>query len=1278
VENGAAYKTVLEEYASPAFIKRARVSYGSLFEGGLDIFEEDGSVKGKGRKRTRFGRPSGAWRYTSQSPSPEPEGPEAEAMNGAVPNNAAVASSPAGPPQMLDEGVQTVEFETRPGPLPTALDIGPSDRPLESTPILSSMEGIPPLSTEIPTQTAPPAEGLTKSATPFGPSLFGSYTPNTEAFGAPLFPTATSAASFGASEIQMPLGDQVRFGFAGPPVSPFTPQAPKAIAQLYPEVLLEQPIHLAPAPTADSAQPSQEPSAPTGNRLEEPLPMPAVEPQIYTQLPVWPISSETLDAKDVEAHVPAEAALQSGGPSSIGDNDVSLSAAIPSDIPREVDDYGYNNRRYQNEAEEAMVGMEEGLPEEYNDGQYEDDDGVEDEEAEFDEEEANQAGDDYDMRNYTDVDDDQEGFEGYDDQQMDTHDGAQVFDDGEVSYDEGDEEDESDYDEDEEPEPAAPSLRPATSAAPVVIDLISDSEDEEPAAPPQQHVQQPSIYYPVLPPANVANLGWGPSGAKPEPSPPAGLANQLSQQPLSEERADASDFGSADGQFAPHGGDATMQLDEGSPSYGIASEESGEDDAEDVAQHSQSEKSDVEAEGSIDNGPETPFKGLSEEIQSDDEMADDVAPSNPLEDEDETDGAFQSELLDTGKTTTLFFSQTTSVVGISSQAVRESYGQGEDGNLAQTATAGEKILAKFAVEDKLTETPTREVREKESSYRREAAPSSPPLSQPLASQERQYQGSVPSSPIAPQILPKGLSTQLPTPFATQPSELSELAETALYGFEAEAETHREVDGEAESDEEDVEIGAESSKEGPQSLGHSDNIQEADITEAVTVLASGALPQAPTLIEGPEASERESPKRTPSPKIAGEAVVEADAVDPVDTADEKRDHQTVVRLPPPPSEIKDIEISERLPEVMEVDGEEITVVQLPLAEEAEAEAEDPVNKAREVPVPEPETSTQEGIPSEVAGSDGEAVAREVPLRHNADVRSPPRPSDSKSEIGDDTPKPHETRRATRGRPKKGGTSTKAASKPQPQPEPVADASIELARGSRRGRRGQKQDDAAPLTVTPTTTFRRSPTPEVPDASLQLANASLLPPSKAIKARPEISVLKSELTKGLRTGLSWCLALEKLSHNVGKRGEFVAIATTDSTVPERTKARQFAISFSITDASTGPSTVVETQIYRAHKDSLPTVKAGDGVLLRNFEITALTNRGWGLRSHEESSYVVFGESDNSGPPQIKGPPVEDIDAEKDYVARLKDWYALLDSAKLTSANNKVAAGGATKKK
>lgn len=63
------------EYTSPAFIKRARVSYGSLFEGGFDIFDEEEPPRSakKKKRRSLFNMNPTSWRYASRSPSPEVE-----------------------------------------------------------------------------------------------------------------------------------------------------------------------------------------------------------------------------------------------------------------------------------------------------------------------------------------------------------------------------------------------------------------------------------------------------------------------------------------------------------------------------------------------------------------------------------------------------------------------------------------------------------------------------------------------------------------------------------------------------------------------------------------------------------------------------------------------------------------------------------------------------------------------------------------------------------------------------------------------------------------------------------------------------------------------------------------------------------------------------------------------------------------------------------------------------------------------------------------------------
>ncbi|CAD6451860.1 8dac0915-0fd9-4341-833b-f3f4db050a0a [Sclerotinia trifoliorum] len=96
-----------EEYFSPVFLKRERISYGSMFEEGYDPFEEgDGSVRGRGRKRTRL---STTWRFTSRSPSPSPEVEEPVA----APSEHDIQEPASQPvPAMTDEGVQTMVEET--------------------------------------------------------------------------------------------------------------------------------------------------------------------------------------------------------------------------------------------------------------------------------------------------------------------------------------------------------------------------------------------------------------------------------------------------------------------------------------------------------------------------------------------------------------------------------------------------------------------------------------------------------------------------------------------------------------------------------------------------------------------------------------------------------------------------------------------------------------------------------------------------------------------------------------------------------------------------------------------------------------------------------------------------------------------------------------------------------------------------------------------------------------------------------------------------------------
>ncbi|KDN65071.1 hypothetical protein CSUB01_04946 [Colletotrichum sublineola] len=102
-----------DEYASPAFLKRARMSYGSLFDGGIDILDEDVAAIARAKKRPKIGRYSEVWKYASQSPSPEPENPEEKSEDTPMVKEQPAVATPSRP-KMVDDGCQTIERDVSP------------------------------------------------------------------------------------------------------------------------------------------------------------------------------------------------------------------------------------------------------------------------------------------------------------------------------------------------------------------------------------------------------------------------------------------------------------------------------------------------------------------------------------------------------------------------------------------------------------------------------------------------------------------------------------------------------------------------------------------------------------------------------------------------------------------------------------------------------------------------------------------------------------------------------------------------------------------------------------------------------------------------------------------------------------------------------------------------------------------------------------------------------------------------------------------------------------
>lgn len=244
---------------------------------------------------------------------------------------------------------------------------------------------------------------------------------------------------------------------------------------------------------------------------------------------------------------------------------------------------------------------------------------------------------------------------------------------------------------------------------------------------------------------------------------------------------------------------------------------------------------------------------------------------------------------------------------------------------------------------------------------------------------------------------------------------------------------------------------------------------------------------------------------------------------------------------------------------------------------------------------------------------------------------------------------------------------------------------------------KKENARPVTPTKTDNGparqRREPVspkvildarapPKGHDASIELALESLESPKKPQHdlRKPPVADLKLRLSRALRTELSEFTALKVLRYHLNQKLDVLAVATTTPDEPQRAKngPRHCQITFNITDPSIAPSGVTEVQIFRPYKDALPTIQAGEGILLRNFQVISIKSRGFGLRSvqDEGSSWAVF--KDN-GEPEVRGPPVEFGDSEKNHVIALKAWYGTLDSAalaKISRANGDKAGAGVGK--
>jgi hypothetical protein len=206
---------------------------------------------------------------------------------------------------------------------------------------------------------------------------------------------------------------------------------------------------------------------------------------------------------------------------------------------------------------------------------------------------------------------------------------------------------------------------------------------------------------------------------------------------------------------------------------------------------------------------------------------------------------------------------------------------------------------------------------------------------------------------------------------------------------------------------------------------------------------------------------------------------------------------------------------------------------------------------------------------------------------------------------------------------------------------------------------------------------SATPDV-DGDQSIVSATETPSSRrsalAEVDQKSITDHKLKLNKDLRVTLVHLTALKVLRNVPGKNLDVMGLVTMQPAAARRPKhgPRDYMLSFNITDQSMSPSQVIVVHIFRPHIESLPVVRPGDAVLLRQFCVVAMQDRGFGLRTGETSSWAVLEHDREDELPQIKGPPVELSDAEMAHGALLRTWYAALDDKskdKIQKANQKV---------
>ncbi|KAL2177981.1 uncharacterized protein P884DRAFT_242113 [Thermothelomyces heterothallicus CBS 202.75] len=1487
-----------DEYPSPAFVKRARLSYGALFEGGFDIFEEDGGFKGRGRKRARFGRNSNTWRYSSQSPSPEPTSLVSDAMDEDTPESVALRPSPT--PQTVDEACQTVEVEMAPAaqgatsttvqqeektptppqtPVPAPLGTAvraqegrtpepnpvhqierppiardPSEEPtpvVQNQTVAASDQGRGPASNQTPPEethrklpSSPIGMGQTQRHSPETATQPTSLSANNDetapsSFLGPMS-FASNFSSFGVDvparvESSLSLADQVRFGFSHVPQTAHSPS-------------LHDP-EFAPEPCPEPVHQDQEqyPAALLDNAHS---PAKYVHKETYLNaaggdkrmafdgqsMPPEPAGAEHFGDSQWEVSTqPFPIGLAEGG--HFGTDAPSKGASViarqqslhaddldPGSVPEGFASYGKGDAsKVRERSPSAKAPPHERQPSVENENMRSDDEGSFDEEEEEDEDEEEEESEeedeersdedvygehieegDYDQRNYDVPSDEDEGLSDEDEEieleSEERYGNDEVYDEdgeGEEWDDEEDYESEESSGQDDDAEGYQPGrpVAPAPRGEPVVISLLSDSEDEDQPAPPAAesapdpqtaHASEPSVTSessPSLKRAESSSLEHhkSPSSARygsPSSPPHESPSPPRHDVPTSEHRQSPASERSESPAVLE-----TVETDDSGKEQEHNSIFNQTDVIDFAMRHTQSvnqqrkaepKETGAEAGSSLsanqNYGSFGATGGASELHHRDFEPEPNESPSGsvasepvsrPASSESSSEGLFISQprprsagAEEQGET-----GSASEPEGASEAPRRET--EGTEGGTTDEHAEPDEASADGGMELEPENTATRdEVLSVEEMDQDVPAHSSPKSHNDDASLPDADALSFTSQIEMP--VEFGASEDEHMSMDDDDSRHANAVDTDMSTFEVEEVTVSEEDVDMlDAGSEQVESALpERMAMSPQkedrvnaSTVVSDLVVSETITEVVTTAsADEPLPDAPTVTELEQQGTSTPGEQTLARAESAHVSVEDESNRQVDVPEAKAEKQVERGSSLDGSHsIAGFESQVDIASQEALGGPRKPLAQIPVDDAVPPPAEH-LCEADENPVAKDETTDDKGG-AEPSGMESPSALQQDGV---TDASTPPRPPRVVAPDGSPSSDQPEVALA-RAEDVKGEDVNEAEGSAQraqqvetvQQSEASAedfddealileqlsqeqqqfletetpesrdrggtrssspDVSVHLARQAIAAKRHKKTTEpvrtSSRIARARSNSLRSNATNSTPedekekeDPSIGLARAALASPSRrgvgsstsasktTATSSTSATALRADLNKRLRTELPECIPLRSLRAHLDKTPNVIAVVTSQPTKPVRAKGgpREYVMSFHVTDPSAAPSTVVEVQLYRPHKDSLPIVGPGDVVLLSKFLVKALSKKGWGLRTGSESAWAVWeharrqqqqqqqqhGEEDC---PQIRGPPVEDWKGYVGYVRTLKEWWVLMmaDEAakgKLEKADQKL---------